>query len=173
MDVRLHLFEPFLVDNAEPLFLIHHDQPEPLKLHRLGEERMGADNNVDCPGSHLLSYRLGFVRGHQPRQTANPDRKPLKPLNETVIMLTREEGRWTDERDLHPRHRGDKSRAQGNLGLAESNIPHDQPVHRFPGREIANNVADRAVLIVGFLIGEAVDELGVNPGFHINNIGLA
>ncbi len=60
-----------------------------------------------------------------------------------------------------PGHRRDEGGAQRDLGLAEADIAAHQPVHRLACLEIAEHVLDRAVLVVGLLIGEAVDELRV------------
>jgi hypothetical protein len=51
--------------------------------------------------------------------------------------------------------------AQRHLGLAESDVAADQPVHRLTRLKVLQDIGDRAVLIVGFLIGEAVDELRI------------
>src|SRR3546814_12987876 len=76
-------------------------------------------------------------------------------------MLAREQRGRTYKRDLHPRHRGDEGGAERDLGLAEPDVAADEPVHRAARRHVGEHVADRAVLIVGFLIGEAVGEGGV------------
>ena len=73
-------------------------------------------------------------------------------------MLAGEQSGRADDRDLHPAHRRDERGAQGDLGLTEADIADDQPIHRLARCEIVERFGDRAVLIVGFLIGEAVDE---------------
>ena len=58
-------------------------------------------------------------------------------------------------------HGGDEGGAQRDLGLAEADVAADQPVHRLAGAEIGEDVGDRAVLVLGLLIGEAVGEGGI------------
>ena len=54
-------------------------------------------------------------------------------------------------RDLLARHRRHERRAQGDLGLAETDIATDQPVHRLARRQIVQHVVDGAFLVVGLL----------------------
>ena len=118
-------------------------------------------DDVDLAGREPLLGRLGLGGGDEARQPADLDREALEALLEGVEMLAGEEGGRRDQRDLHPRHRGDEGGAQRDLGLAEADIAADQPVHRLAGGEIVDHLADRAVLIVRLLIREAVDEGGV------------
>src|SRR3546814_3712234 len=76
-------------------------------------------------------------------------------------MLAREQRGRTYKRDLNPRHRGGEGGSERDLGLAEPDVAADEPVRRAARRHVGEHVADRAVLIVGFLIGEAIGEGGV------------
>ena len=60
-----------------------------------------------------------------------------------------------------PGHRRDEGGAQRDLGLAETDVSADQPVHRPAGGEIVDHVGDGAVLVLGLLIGKAVGEGGI------------
>ena len=46
MDVGPQLLQPFLVLDAEALFLVDDHQAELLELHRFRQDRMGADHDV-------------------------------------------------------------------------------------------------------------------------------
>ena len=161
MDVGLELFQPLLVDDAETLFLVDDDEAEIFELDRFGDHRMGADDNVDMAACEAVARLLRFGGRDEARQAADFDRKAFETLDEIGEMLAREQGSRADERDLHPRHRCDESGAQRDLGLAEADVAADEPVHRFARRHVGKHIADRAVLIVGFLIGEAVGEGGI------------
>ena len=87
------------------------------------------------------------------------DREALKPLDEIGVMLARQQGRRADQRDLLARHRHDERGAERDLGLAEADVAAHQPVHRLARFEVVQHILDRALLVVGFLVGEAVDEL--------------
>jgi len=73
-------------------------------------------------------------------------------------MLASEQRRRANQRDLPPGHCHDERGAERDLGLAEADVATDQPVHRLAGLEVLEHVGDRALLVVGLLIGEAVDE---------------
>ena len=59
MHIGLERLQPFLVGDAEMLLLVDDDEAEALELDGLGEQRMGADDDIDIargePG-------LGFAR---------------------------------------------------------------------------------------------------------------
>ena len=145
--------------DAEMLLLVDDQQAEILELDALGQQRMGADDDVDRA---LLQRRLGLLGllgRHQARQPADPDRQALEALDEVAVMLARQQGRRADHRDLLARHRRDEGRAQRDLGLAEADIAADQPVHRLARGQVVQHVGDRLQLVVGLGIGEAGAEL--------------
>ncbi len=76
-------------------------------------------------------------------------------------------------RHLFAAHCGHERRAQRHFGFAEADIADDQPVHRAAGGEILEHVADRAVLVVGLLIREAVDKGGIAAGIRLGDFGGA
>src|SRR3546814_1135064 len=63
-----------------------------------------------------------------------------------------------DQCHLHPRHRGNESGPQRHFRLAKADIAADEAIHGPSRRQILDHIVDDAVLIVGFLIGEAVDK---------------
>ncbi len=173
VDIGPERFQPFLVGNAEPLFLVDDDETEPLELDRFGEHRMGADDDVDRALLQLRARVARLFSGDEARQAADLDREALEARLKVVVMLAREQGRRADDRDLHPRHRRDERGAERDLRLAEADIADDQPVHRLARAEVAEHVADRAVLVVGLLIGEAVDERRVAGRVGLGNLAGA
>ena len=80
-------------------------------------------------------------------------------LGEIGEVLAREQGSGGNDSNLLAIHGCHKSRAQSNLGLAKANIAAHQPVHRLAAFQIAQDIADSAVLILGLLPREAVDKL--------------
>src|SRR3546814_21119376 len=109
----------------------------------------------------LFPYTTLF-RSNGARQAADVDGEAFEAFDEIGEMLAREQRGRTYKRDLNPRHRGDEGGAERDLGLAEPDVAADEPVHRAARRHVGEHVADRAVLIVGFLIGEA--EIGRAAG---------
>ena len=161
MDVGAEGFQPLLVGDPEMLLFVDNDQPQLLELDAFREEGVGADDDVHRAILEPFAgpFRLG--RRDQPREAADLDREAFEALGEIVEMLAGEESRRPDQRDLVAGHGGGEGGAQGNLGLAEPDVAADQPVHRRPLGEIVEHVADRPILVLGLLIGEAVDERGV------------
>ena len=58
-----------------------------------------------------------------------------------------------------PDMRGDESRAQRHLGLAEADVAADQPVHRPARGKVVEHRVDGGTLVVGLVIGEIGAEL--------------
>ena len=50
---------------------------------------------------------------------------------------------------------------QRDLGLAEADVADHEPVHRLARAEVLDDIADRAVLVLGLLVREAIDEAGI------------
>ena len=106
---------------------------------------------------------LRLLGGDHARQLRDAQRQPGKTLGETAVMLAREQGGRDDHRDLTAAERRDKGGAQRHLGLAETDIAADQPVHRLARRHVGQRVLDRAQLVVGLGIREAGGEFLVDP----------
>ena len=161
------------MSDAEALFLVDHDQTEALEVDALGQDRMGADHYVDRARRQRVARSFRFGRGDQAREAADLDREAFEPRTEVVVMLARQQRRRADDRHLMPRHRRHERGAQRNLGLPEADVADDQPVHRLARRQIVEHIADRAVLIVGFLIGKTVDEAGITGGIGLDHLAGA
>ena len=147
--------------DAEALLLIDDDEAEPLEINAFGQQRMGADNDIDRAVGEARLDRLRLLVGDEAGEAADIDREAAEAFLELHMMLAREQGGGADEDDLHPRHRRDEGGAQGDFGLAEAHVAADEAIHRLARSQILDHVADRAVLILGFLIGEAIDKGGV------------
>ena len=62
-------------------------------------------------------------------------------------MLPGQNGCRHRDGDLFPRQRDGRSRAQGDLGLAEADVAADDPIHGMTGREIVQDVLNRLGLV--------------------------
>ena len=136
-------------------------RPRRLNIDAFRKKRVGADDDVDGAVGEAFLGLLRLGRGDQARKPADVQRKAVKPLDEVRVMLPGEQRGRADQRDLPAGHRHDERGAQRDLGLAEPDVAAHQPVHRLAGFEVLEHVGDRPVLVVGLLIGEAVDEGGV------------
>ena len=81
-------------------------------------------------------------------------------------MLPRQQRRRHHDRDLLAVERHRKRRAQRHLGLAETDVAADQPVHRPAAFEVLQRRGDGAELVLGLLIGEARAELVIDMRLH-------
>jgi hypothetical protein len=158
MDVGAQRLQPLLVGDAEMLLLVDDHQAEILELDRLAEQRVGADDDVDrAVGEPLLGpSSASFGAGTSRDSLPDLDREALEALAKGLVVLARQQRGRHDHRDLLAVHRRDEGGAQRHLGLAEADVAADQPVHRLAAPEVVEHVVDRAVLVVGLLIGEAV-----------------
>ena len=75
-------------------------------------------------------------------------------------MLAREQRGRHDDRDLLAGHRRDEGGAQRHLRLAEADIAADQPVHRLARAEVGDHRLDRAVLVLGLVVGKTIAQPG-------------
>ena len=139
----------------ETLFLVDHQKPEIAEADRLGEQRVGADDDIDLARGQPLARPRGVGLPDKARQRPHGERKAAKAFGEALKMLAREQRRRRDHRHLIARHRGDKGGAHRHLRLAKADIAADQPVHRPPRGEIGQNILDRALLVLGLLPGKA------------------
>ena len=159
MHIGLELLQPFLVRDTEMLLFVHHQQPEIGELHRLRQQRMRADHDVDRSVGDAAPHFRRLLRRHHARELRDLHRQTGEALGERAEMLPRQQRRRHHHRDLPARHRGDEGRAQRHLGLAKADIAADQPVHRPPRRQILQHIGDRARLVVGLGEREARTEL--------------
>ena len=152
--------------HAKALLFVDDDQAKPLKFDRFGQQGVGADDNIHfAAGEAFLGlFRLGGR--HQPRQPSDFDGEGPEALFEIVEMLAGEEGRRSDDRDLHAGHGGGKGGAHRDLGLAEADIATDQTVHRPAGGHVGKHFLDRLLLVIGLLIGKTVDKTSHLGGLH-------
>ncbi len=84
MDVGLQRLQPLLVGDAEPLFLVDDDEAQPLELDILGEQRMGADDDIDIAARRAVLGRLASVA------VTRRERRPIligKPSNRATKLL--------------------------------------------------------------------------------------
>ena len=76
MHVRAQLLQPLLVRDAEVLLLVDDQQAQIAELDRLGQQRVGADHDVDLsPFVEPSCTWLSLLRGHEARGLRDLDRE--------------------------------------------------------------------------------------------------
>ena len=159
MNVGFELLEFFFVRNAEMLLLVDNNHAEIAKLNVFGQQRMRADDNFDSAVFEpLFGLRRLFGR-NQPREHFYPYRETFQPLLEVQIMLARQQRGRHNHGHLRARSRHGKSRPQRNLGLAETDVAANQPIHRNRGVQIGHDVGNGVELVIGFVIGKTRAEI--------------
>ena len=103
VDVGAQLLELLLVGDAEALLLVDDDEAEVLELDGLGQDRMGADDDVDrrrrrARRASPWSPWRGTRRDRRPTLSGKPAKRSAK----FVIVLAREQRGRRDDRDLLP-----------------------------------------------------------------------
>ena len=137
------------------LLLVDDEQSEVAELRLLGQQRMGADDDVDRPVREPLAGLGRLLRRDEARQLAHLDRKAAEALHEPDEVLARKQRGGRNHGDLLAGHRRDEGRAHGDLRLAEADVAADQPVHRHPGVQVGQDVLDGRQLVLRLLVGKA------------------
>ncbi|MPL73680.1 hypothetical protein SDC9_19486 [bioreactor metagenome] len=158
MDFRAHFLQAFLVVHTEMLLLVDHQQAEVAEFHRLGQHRMGADDDVDGAIGQPLAGLRGVFRRDETAERADLECGAAEALGEGLVMLAGKQRRRRDHRHLHARGRGDEGRAHRHLGLAEAHVADHQPVHRPARLQVLDHVVDGVQLVLGLAVGEACGE---------------
>ena len=82
MDVGAQLLQPLLVGDAEMLLLVDDQQAEVLELDALGQQRVGADHDVDRALLHAALVALASLaptsRDSRPMRTGRPWKRSTK-----------------------------------------------------------------------------------------------
>src|SRR5262245_23916968 len=159
MDVLAELLEALLVLHSEMLLLIDDEEAEIGELHPLGKKRVGADDDIDIARLEARLHFGALLGADQARGLGDLRREAAEALAEGIEVLAGEKRRRHHDRDLLAGKNGDEARPQRNLGLAETDIATDKPVHRAPAGEILEHGADARLLIVGLFVRKAGREL--------------
>ena len=147
VDVGLDLLDLLFVLYAEALLLVDDQQPEILELDVVGEQAVGADHTVDVAVAHPVHHLLGLAGGEESGEHLDTNRVPGESIGERVAVLARQQcGRcqYGDLLALLDRLEGSPN---GDLGLAESDVAADQPVHRERALHVDFDVVDRRALV--------------------------
>ena len=144
VDVVAQRFELFLVGDAEMLLLVDDQQAELGELDALGEQGVGAYDDVDGAFGEALLDVGGVAGVDHARELFDAYVQPAEAGCEGAVVLPGEQGGRDDDGDLNARHGGHERGAECDLGLAEADVAADQAVHGTAGGEILEHVGDGA-----------------------------
>ena len=141
----------FLLGHAKALLLIDNHQPQILEDQILLQNLVGADEYVDPALGHVPYDLLLLLLADEARQGLDPDRPVGVAVTEILeMLLSQERGRHQD-RHLPAVLHGHEGRPHRHLGLAETHVAADHPVHGLRCRQILEHILDGGFLIGRFL----------------------
>ncbi len=161
VDGGAHLLEALLVADAEALFFVDDEEAEILELELLGEDGVGADEDVYLAGFCGLDDDGFFLRGAEAREHLDVDGEVGEALFEGLEVLEREDGGGGEDGDLFAILHGLEGGAHGDFGLAVADVAAEEAVHGLGGLHVGLDVDDGGELVVGFGEGEGVFELAL------------
>ena len=145
------------------LLFVDDNETELVEPHVFGEQRVRADDDIDLALGQFGLGLLRLLRTDEARKLRDAHRQTGVPFAEAAEMLPRQQCRRHDDRDLRAGERRDEGGSQRHLGLAEADIAANEAIHRLARGQIRQRLLDRAQLILGFGIGEARLEFGIEP----------
>ena len=80
-------FQAFLVGHAKALFLVHDNKAQILEPGVLRQDRVGADDDIDCAISQPVSRFLHLLGGDKARQAPDFEGEAPKTLAKILVML--------------------------------------------------------------------------------------
>ena len=173
VDLGAQLLEALLVAHAEAMFFVDDDEAELAEARAVGEQGVGADDDVDGAGRGARPDVGLLLGGPVATEEFDGDRPAGEALLEAFEMLLREDGRGREDRDLPAAEHALEGGAQGDLGLAEADVAADEPVHRRGAFHVGLHVDDRARLVRRLAVRERTLELA-HPGvFRVLGVGDA
>ena len=154
VDVDLHLLEFVLDGDAKLLLLIDDQQAQVMELHRLADEFVGADEDVDFALLEVGEQLLYFLRFAGTAQVVHPHWEVVQTLAEGAIVLECQHSRRHEYGGLLAVDGSLKGGADGNLGLAEAHVTADEAVHRLAALHIGFDGLGSGQLVGRVLIDE-------------------
>ena len=161
VDAGLQLLDLLLVAHAEALLLVHHQQAEVLEHDVVGQEPVGADDDVDLAGAQPLGH-LPRLRGREePGQHLDAHGVAGEAVAEgLVVLLGQQRGGHQHRHLLAVLHRLEGG-PDGDLGLSEAHIAAHQAVHRVALLHVTLHLGDRHELVGRLLVRERLLQLAL------------
>ena len=153
--IGLHLAQLLLGRDTELLFLINDEQTQVLKLHRLTDEFMRTDDDINLSFLQVTENLLGLLGTAGTREILHPYRHTLQTTGEGLVMLIGQYGGGHHHCHLLRVASRLERRADGHLGLTEAYIAAHQTVHRSTAFHIGLHIIGRLQLVGRILIEEA------------------
>jgi len=151
VDLAPERFYRLLVSNAETMLLVDDHETDVVHLFRVLQQAMRADDDVDGAGSHAGNDFPDLLRRLKARQHLDPNRPVCEAIPEVFAVLLREQRRRHEYCHLLAAIYRSERRTQRDLGLAESDVAANDPVHRLIRGQVGEYVVDGRRLVLGKL----------------------
>ena len=156
VDLGAQVLQRFFLAHAEAVLLVDDHQAQVAELHVLGQQLVGADDDVDLAALDAFQGVTGGLGRSEAGQFGHVQREAGEAVVEGLEMLLGQQrggGKHGHLATGAGRHVGS---AQGHLGLAETHVAADQAVHRLGRDQILHDSVDGGLLVRGFLEAEAL-----------------
>ena len=147
--------------DAETLLFVDDQQTEILELNVFREQPVGADDDVDLAGRHVLDDLILLGLRAEPADHVDRDGEPRKPLGQRLLMLEGQHGRRREKGDLLAVHHGLEGRPHGDFGFSVADVAAQKTIHGRRRLHVALDVGDGVGLIDGEIPLERVVELAL------------
>ena len=172
------------MQHAEALLLVDDHQTEILEADIGLDELVRADDDVHRTGRQRRDYGVGLFFCSETREQFHRYRELRHALDERVEMLLRQHGSRHQHSDLFTVHHRLESRSDGYLGLAETDVAANEPIHRLWLLHVPLGRLDGSPLVRCFLewkrpfelplprcvVAELVPRLGLARGLQLEQI---
>ena len=159
VDFLPELLDLLFVRDAEPLFLVHHEEAEIAELDIFREQPVRAHDDVHFAGGEIRERLLLLGFAPESADHLDADREAGEALAQRFLVLKREHRRRREKRHLFAVHYRLEGGAHGHFGLAVADVAAQQAVHRRRGLHVVLDVGDGRLLIGRQLVLERVFEL--------------
>ncbi|MPM49586.1 hypothetical protein SDC9_96316 [bioreactor metagenome] len=134
---------------------------------------MRAHDDVHRALGDALDGGGDLLAGAKARDLGHLDGPLGEAVDQGLEMLLRQQCGGREKRHLPATHGRDEGGAQGHLGLAETHVAADQPVHGLGTDHVLDDGVDGGLLVGGFLKAEIVGELLVVLYIEAERMALA
>ena len=155
------------------MLLVDDQQPQVLEAHAGLQQPVRADDDVHLAVGETRECRLRLRVAPETRQQLDAHRPVGEAVRERLVVLLREQRGRDQYRDLLASLHCDECGAQRHLGLAESHVAANDPIHR-PGRaQVFLDLRDRSGLVRGLLERESRRKCADLRFVHREGVSLA
>ena len=155
VDLGAQVLQRFFLAHAEAVLLVDDHQAQVAELHVLGQQLVGADDDVDLAALDAFQGVTGGLGRSEAGQFGHVQREAGEAVVEGLEMLLGQQRGGGEHGDLATGAGGHVGSAQGHLGLAEAHVAADQTVHRLGRDQILHDGMDGSLLVGRFLEAEA------------------